>query len=191
MDREKALKLLKKYNKEEYHLKHALMVESVMQYFAKEKGYDENFWGIVGLLHDVDYEMFPEEHCEKAKELLKEIDASDDLIHGVCSHGYNICSEVEPTHYMEKVLYATDELTGIIAALINMRPSHDAKDMKVSTLKKKFKDKTFARGCSRDIVKKGMEMLNCDKDYLFERAIKAIEESESRINSDLKKLSNI
>ena len=153
MNREEAFELLKKYNKEPYHIRHGLMVEAIMREFARINNYDEEFWGIAGLLHDIDYEMYPEEHCIKAVELLKDANASDELIHAVVSHGYNICTDVKPEHYMEKVLYATDELTGIIASLINMRPSKNAQGMEVATLKKKFKDKTFARGCSRDIVK--------------------------------------
>lgn len=188
MNREKAIELLKKYNKETYHIKHALMVESVMKEFARINNYDENFWGIVGLLHDLDYEMYPNEHCTKAAEILKKEGASEELIHGVCSHGYQICSEIEPTHYMEKVLYATDELTGIIASLINMRPSHNAQGMEVSTLKKKFKDKTFARGCSRDTIKKGAEMLEIDLNELFEHTIKAIEKDEEFINKEMQKI---
>lgn len=188
MNREKALELLKKYNKEEYHVRHGLMVEAIMRYIASENNYDEEFWGIVGLLHDVDYEMYPEEHCYKCVELLKEIDASDELVHAVCSHGYNICTDVEPTHFMEKVLYASDELTGIIASLINMRPSHNAQGMEVATLKKKFKDKTFARGCSRDIIKKGCEMLGWELTELFEKSIKAIEVNEENIEKEIKNI---
>lgn len=188
MDREKAFEILKKYNKEEYHIRHGLMVESIMRHFAKLNNYDEDFWGTVGLLHDMDYEMYPEEHCIKAKELLEQEGASPELIHGVCSHGYNICCDIEPTHYMEKVLYATDELTGIIASLINMRPSKNAQGMEVSTLKKKFKDKTFARGCSRDIIKTGAQMLDCDLNYLFENAIKAIEKDEAYIEEKMKNI---
>lgn len=188
MNREEAFELLKKYNKEPYHIKHGLMVEAIMREFARINNYDEEFWGIVGLLHDIDYEMYPEEHCIKAVELLKNANASDELIHAVVSHGYNICSDVEPVHYMEKVLYATDELTGIIASLINMRPSKNAQGMEVSTLKKKFKDKTFARGCSRDIVKAGAEMLGVDLNYLFEHAIKAIEQGEEFINNEMTKI---
>ena len=123
MNREEATNLLKKYNKEEFHIRHALTVEGVMRYFAREYGYDEEFWGLVGLLHDVDFEKYPEEHCKKAPELLKEINASDELIHAVCSHGYGICVDIEPTHEMEKILFATDELTGLIWATAKMRPS--------------------------------------------------------------------
>lgn len=188
MNREKAIQILKKYNKEPYHIKHALMVESIMRHFADINNYDIEFWGIVGLLHDLDYELYPEEHCTKVIEILKEEGADPELIHGVCSHGYNICSDIEPTHYMEKVLYTIDELTGIIASLINMRPSHNAKGMEVATLKKKFKDKTFARGCSRDIIKNGLEMLDCDLNYVLEESIKAIENSEDFINEEMSKI---
>ena len=188
MNREEAFELLKKYNKEPYHIRHGLMVEAIMREFARINNYDEEFWGVVGLLHDIDYEMYPDQHCIKAVEILKDANASDELIHAVVSHGYNICSDIKPTHYMEKVLYATDELTGIIASLINMRPSKNAQGMEVATLKKKFKDKTFARACSRDIVKTGAEMLGVDLNYLFEHAIKAIEENEDFINQELKKI---
>lgn len=188
MNRQKAFELLKKYNKEEYHIKHGLMVESIMRYIAKENGYDEKFWGIAGLLHDVDYEMYPEKHCYKCVELLKEIDAPNELVHAVCSHGYNLCTDVEPVHFMEKVLYASDELTGIIASLINMRPSHNAQGIEVATLKKKFKDKTFARGCSRDVIKKGCEMLGWELTLLFEKCIKAIEVNEERIENEMKNI---
>ena len=188
MNREEAFELLKKYNKEPYHIRHGLMVEAIMREFARINNYDEEFWGIVGLLHDIDYEMYPEEHCIKAVELLKDANASDELIHAVVSHGYNICTDVKPEHYMEKVLYATDELTGIIASLINMRPSKNAQGMEVATLKKKFKDKTFARGCSRDVVKAGAEMLGVDLNYLFEPAIKAIEQDEEFINNEMAKI---
>lgn len=188
MKREQAFELLKKYNHEGYHIKHALMVESIMKYFANMNQYDSEFWGVVGLLHDLDYEMFPEEHCVKVIEILKEAGASDDLIHAVCSHGYQICSDVKPEHYMEKVLYACDELSGIIASLIQMRPSHNAQGMEVSTLKKKFKDKTFARGCSRDIIKNGVSMLGCELNELFEYSIRAIEQDEAFIEEEMQKL---
>ncbi len=186
MTREQAFKILKKYNQEEYHIKHALMVESIMKHFARIKNYEEEFWGNVGLLHDMDYEMYPMEHCKKASELLKQEGVEDNFIHAVCSHGYNICSDIKPEHEMEKVLYACDELAGIIASLINMRPSKNAQGMEVSTLKKKFKDKTFARGCNREIIKSGAEMLNMDLTELFEQAIKAIESDEEKINLEMK-----
>ena len=191
MTREQAIQILKKYNKEEYHIKHAFMVESIMKHFAKKYGYEEEFWGIVGLLHDVDYEMYPNEHCEKAKEILKEEGADEKMIHAVCSHGYNICSDILPEHDMEKVLYACDELTGIIASLINMRPSKNAQGMEVTTLKKKFKDKTFARGCDRNIIKSGVEMLGIELEELFENAIRAIEKDEKSILENMENKKNI
>ena len=186
MERQNAIELLKKYNKEEFHIRHALTVEQVMRYFAKENNQDEDFWGIVGLLHDVDFELYPEEHCKKAPELLKEINASDELIHAVCSHAYGVCSDVKPEHEMEKILFATDELTGLIWAAAKMRPSHSTKDMEVSSLKKKFKDKKFAAGCSRDIIKQGAEQLGWDLDKLFEETILAMRYGEDIVEEEIK-----
>lgn len=186
MERKEALELLKKYNKEEFHIRHALTVEGVMKYFAKELGYDENFWGIVGLLHDVDFEKYPEEHCKKAPELLKEINANEEMIHAICSHGYGSCSEIEPIHEMEKVLFAIDELTGLIWAATKMRPSKSSKDMEVSSLKKKFKDKKFAAGCSRDIISKGAEKLEWTLEELFEKTILAMRTCEDEIEENMK-----
>jgi putative nucleotidyltransferase with HDIG domain len=185
MDRNEALNLLKKYNKEEFHIRHALTVEGVMRYFAKELGYDEDFWGIVGLLHDIDFEKYSEEHCQKAPELLKEINAPEDMVHAICSHGYGICSNVEPTHEMEKILFAVDELTGLIWAAAKMRPSRSTKDMEVSSLKKKFKDKKFAAGCSRDIISKGAEKLGWTLEELFEKTINAMRACEDAVNAEL------
>ena len=154
MNREQAIILLKKYNQEEFHLRHAITVENVMRYFAKEYNYDTDFWGIVGLLHDIDFEKYPDQHCKKAPELLKEINAPDEMVHAICSHGYGICSDIEPKHQMEKILFATDELTGLIWAAAKMRPSKSTKDMEVTSLKKKFKDKKFAaRMFKRDNIK--------------------------------------
>lgn len=182
MDREKALEILKKYNKEEFHIRHALTVEGVMRYFAKEMNEDLEYWGIVGLLHDVDFEMYPEEHCIKCVELLKENGVEDKIIHSICSHGYGLCSDIKPEHIMEKILFATDELTGLIWAATKMRPSKSTKDMEVSSLKKKFKDKKFAAGCSRDVIKQGAEMLGWELDTLFEKTILAMREDEDKIN---------
>ncbi len=182
MDREKAFEILKKYNKEEFHIRHALTVEGVMRYFAKEMQEDTEYWGIVGLLHDVDFEMYPDEHCIKCVELLKENGVEDNIIHSICSHGYGLCSDVEPEHIMEKILFATDELTGLIWAATKMRPSKSTKDMEVSSLKKKFKDKKFAAGCSRDVIKQGGEMLGWELDTLFEKTILAMREDEDKIN---------
>ena len=186
MDREKAVELLKKYNKEEFHIRHAYTVEGVMRYFAKELGYDEDFWGIVGLLHDVDFEKYSEEHCKKAPELLKEIDAPEEMVNAICSHGYGICSDIEPKHEMEKVLFATDELTGLIWAAAKMRPSKSTKDMEVSSLKKKFKDKKFAAGCSREIINQGAERLGWTLEELFEKTILAMRDCEDKIEEEMK-----
>ena len=188
MERKEALNLLKKYNQEEFHIRHALTVEGVMRYFAQELNYDANFWGIVGLLHDVDFEKYPEEHCKKAPELLKEINASDEMIHAICSHGYGICSDVEPTHEMEKILFATDELTGLIWAAAKMRPSKSTKDMEVSSLKKKIKDKKFAAGCSREIISMGAERLGWTLDELFERTILAMRTCEDQVEAEMKNI---
>ncbi|MCI9087079.1 MAG: HDIG domain-containing protein [Clostridia bacterium] len=182
MNRETALEILKKYNKEEFHIRHALTVEGVMRYFAKEMNEDVEYWGTVGLLHDIDFEMYPEEHCIKCVELLKENGVEDKMIHSICSHGYGLCSDIKPEHIMEKILFATDELTGLIWAATKMRPSKSTKDMEVSSLKKKFKDKKFAAGCSRDVIKQGAEMLDWELDTLFEKTILAMREDEDKIN---------
>ena len=182
--REEAWNLLKKYNQEEFHLIHGLTVEGTMRWFAKELGYadEEEFWGLAGLLHDVDWEKYPEEHCQKAPELLAEINAEPELVHAVCSHGYGLVSEVEPTHQMEKVLFAVDELTGLIGAAVRMRPSKSVQDFEVSSLKKKFKDKKFAAGCSRVVIRKGAEMLGRELPDLFEKTILAMRSCESDVN---------
>ncbi|MEG1805717.1 MAG: hydrolase [Clostridia bacterium] len=168
-DRETALELLKKYNKEPFHILHGETVEKTMRYFATSLGFgsDVDFWGLVGLLHDVDFEIYPDQHCQKATELLKEINASDEFIHAVVSHGYGLCSTDEPTHEMEKVLFACDELTGLIGAFARMRPN-GLDDMELSSLKKKFKDKKFAAGCSRDVIIQGAERLGWDLDKLLQ-----------------------
>ena len=188
MERKEAIELLKKYNKEEFHLRHALTVEQVMRYFAKEDGEDEEFWGLVGLLHDIDFEQYPEEHCKKAPELLKEIEAPEEMIHAICSHGYGICSDAKPEHKMEKILFAVDELTGLIWASAKMRPSKSTKDMEVSSLKKKFKDKKFAAGCSRETIKQGAELLGWELNDLFEKTILAMRESEDKIEEEISQL---
>lgn len=188
--RDEALKLLQKYNKEPFHIYHGLTVEGVMKWFADELGYssDKEFWGIVGLLHDIDFEEYPNEHCIKAPELLRTAGVSDDVIHGVCSHGYNLTVDVEPLHQMEKVLYATDELTGLIGAAIRMRPSKSTSDFEVKSLKKKFKDKKFAAGCSRDVIKYGAELLGWDLDKLFEKTLLAMLSCENGVKSELEAL---
>ena len=190
LTREQALALLQKYNKEPFHIQHGLTVEGVMRWFAKELGYGEeaDFWGLCGLLHDVDFEMYPEEHCKKAPELLAEVNASDALIHAVCSHAYGSCSDVEPVHLMEKVMYAADELTGLIGAAARMRPSKSCMDMELSSLKKKFKDKKFAAGCSRDVIKLGAEGLGWTLDELLEKTILAMRSCETSINEEMSAL---
>ena len=186
-DRAAALALLRKYNTEPFHLQHALTVESVMRWYAQELGYgeDADFWAAVGLLHDVDFEKWPEEHCKKAPELLAEIGCSEEFVHAVCSHGYGICSDVEPVHEMEKVLFAADELTGLIGAAARMRPSKSVSDMEVSSLKKKFKDKKFAAGCSRDVILNGAEMLGWDLEKLMENTIQAMQAGDAAVKAEL------
>ena len=167
ISREDAAALLKKYNKDPFHIQHAFTMEAVMQWYAKELGYenDAEYWGIVGLLHDIDFELYPEEHCLKAPELLKEGGVGDDIIHAVCSHGYGItvgCGktiDVKPEHEMEKVLFAADELTGLIWAAALVRPSKSTKDMELKSLKKKYKSKGFAAGCSREVIERGADQL--------------------------------
>ena len=188
MDREKALALLLRYNKEKFHIQHALTVEEVMKWFANDLGYDINYWGIVGLLHDLDFEMYPNEHCIKAAEILRTEKYSQDVIHAICSHGYKITVDVQPTHEMEKVLYAVDELSGLIGAAAKMRPSKSVSDMELKSLKKKFKDKSFAAGCSRDIIIAGAVMLNWDLDKLFEMTMEAMRSSESKISAQMSQM---
>ncbi len=187
ISREEALALLKKYNKDEFHLRHAYTVEGVMRWYANELGYgeDADFWATSGLLHDVDFENWPEEHCKKAPELLAEIGAPEELVHAVCSHGYGLCSDVEPVLEMEKVLFAVDELTGLIGAAALMRPSKSTKDMELSSLKKKFKDKKFAAGCSRDVIAEGAERLGWELSELLEKTIFAMRDCEDLINEEM------
>ncbi len=189
IDRAAALDTLRKYNHEPFHYRHGLTVETVMRWFAEKLGYgdESDFWAVVGLLHDVDFEMWPEQHCAKAPELLKEAGCGDDLIHAVCSHGYGICCDVEPEHLMEKVLFAVDELTGLIGAAARMRPSKSCKDMELSSLKKKFKDRKFAAGCSRDIIIIGAQRLGWELDELLVQTLEAMKACEDQINQQMKK----
>ena len=188
--REAALAGLMEYNKEPFHLQHALTVEGVMRWYAQELGHGEeaDFWATVGLLHDIDFEMWPEEHCTACIPLLEKLGASAELIHAVCSHAWGICSQVEPVHQMEKVLFAADELTGLIGAAARMRPSKSTTDMELSSLKKKFKDKKFAAGCSRDTIRQGAEMLGWELDALLEKTIRAMAASEAWMLAELQKL---
>ena len=188
--RDNALALLQKHNKEPFHIYHGLTVEGVMKWFAEELGYveDKEFWGIVGLLHDIDFEEYPDEHCIKAPELLREASVSEEVIHGVCSHGYNLTVDIKPEHEMEKVLYATDELTGLIGAAIKMRPSQSTSDFEVKSLKKKYKDKKFAAGCSRDVIQFGAELLGWDLNKLFEQTILAMRSCEDSVKAEMQRL---
>ena len=181
--RDEALALLRQYNQEPFHLQHAFTVEGVMRWYANELGYggEADFWAMVGLLHDIDFERWPEEHCQKAPELLAAAGADERLIHAVVSHGYGLCSDVAPEHPMEKVLFAADELTGLIGAAALMRPSRSVMDMEVSSLKKKFKDKKFAAGCSRDVIRQGAERLGWDLETLMERTILAMRACEADV----------
>ncbi|MBO5057135.1 MAG: hydrolase [Lachnospiraceae bacterium] len=187
LSRQEALALLKKYNKEPFHIQHALTVEGVMRWFANELGYGEeaDFWANTGLLHDIDFELYPEQHCVKAPELLRDGGASEDIIHAVCSHGYGICCDVKPEHEMEKVLFAVDELTGLIGAAALMRPSKSVMDMEAASVKKKFKDKKFAAGCSRDVIKQGAENLGWELNDLFEKTILAMRSCEEQIQKEM------
>ena len=188
LTREQAMGLLRKYNTEPFHIQHALTVEGVMRWFAQENGEDPDFWGLCGLLHDVDFEKWPEQHCQKAPELLAEVNASAEMVHAICSHGYGICCDVEPTAQMEKILFAADELTGLIGAAARMRPSKSVMDMELSSLKKKFKDKKFAAGCSRDVIRTGAERLGWSLDELMEKTILAMRSCEASVAKEMEKM---
>lgn len=193
ISRSEAFDLLKKYNNDPFHIQHAITVEAVMKWFAKELRYEDaiEYWGIVGLLHDIDFELYPEEHCLKAPELLKEAGVGDDIIHAVVSHGYGVTVEcgvtldVEPVHEMEKVLFAVDELTGLIWAAALMRPSKSTKDMELKSLKKKYKTKGFAAGCSREIIERGAEQLGWELEKLLTMTLEAMRATEDDINEQL------
>ena len=189
LTRNDAFALLKKYNSESFHIQHALTVEAVMRWYAIELGYsdDADYWATVGLLHDIDFENWPEQHCKKAPELLREAGVGEDMILSICSHGYGICSDIRPEHEMEKVLFAVDELTGLIGAAALMRPSKSVSDMEVSSLKKKFKDKKFAAGCSRDVIREGAENLGWELDDLFSRTIEAMRSCEASVSTEMLK----
>ena len=186
LTRMQAMELLQKYNKESFHIQHALTVEGVMRWYAQELGFGQevDFWGLCGLLHDIDFELYPDQHCQKAPELLAEINASPEMVHAICSHGYGLCSDVEPEHMMEKVMFAVDELTGLIGAAARMRPSKSVMDMELSSLKKKFKDKKFAAGCSRDVIKAGAERLGWTLDELLDKTILAMRSCEQSVTDE-------
>ena len=188
LTREQALALLQKYNKEPFHIQHALTVEGVMRWFAQENGEDLEFWGLCGLLHDIDFEVYPEEHCKKAPELLAEVNASSEMVHAICSHGYGLCCDVEPVLLMEKIMFTVDELTGLIGAAARMRPSKSVMDMELSSLKKKFKDKKFAAGCSREVIKQGADMLGWTLDEVLDKTILAMRSCEASVAEEYAKL---
>ena len=191
--RDEAFALLKKYNKDPFHIQHALTVEAVMKWYANELGYGEDaeYWGIVGLLHDIDFELYPEEHCLKAPEMLREAGVGEDVIHSVVSHGYGItvgCGatiDVVPEHEMEKVLFAADELTGLIWAAALMRPSKSTKDMELKSLKKKYKSKGFAAGCSREVIERGAEQLGWELQKLLTMTLQAMADCEDEIKAEM------
>ena len=190
ISREAALALLQKYNKEPFHIQHALTVEGVMRWYAKKLGYQEevDFWGLVGLLHDIDFEQYPDLHCIKAPELLREAGVGEDMIHAVCSHGYELTVDVKPEHILEKVLYATDELTGLIGAAALMRPSKSVQDMELKSLKKKYKSKGFAMGCSRDVIERGAQMMGAELDALLQDTLDAMRSCEDSVRTELEAL---
>ena len=188
--REQAYALLRKYNQDPFHLRHGRTVEEVMRHFARELGYgeEEEFWGIVGLLHDLDFEKYPDQHCIKSQELMREAGLEEELIHATASHGYGQVCDIKPEHQMEKVLFACDELTGLIWAAALMRPSKSVMDMEVSSVKKKFKDKRFAAGCSRDVIKTGAERLGWELNELFEKTILAMRSCEASIQDEMSEM---
>ncbi|MDR2397676.1 MAG: hydrolase [Spirochaetaceae bacterium] len=183
ISREQAWTLLKTYNHDPFHLQHALTVEGVMRWYARELGYaqEEAFWGVVGLLHDIDFEAYPEEHCRKAPELLRAAGVSEEVIHGVCSHGYELTVNVKPEHLMEKVLYAVDELTGLIWAVAIIRPSKQVADLELKSVKKKYKTPAFAAGCSRPVIERGAAMLGWELDTLIAKTILAMRSFEAKL----------
>ena len=184
---------MRKYNQDPFHIQHALTVEAVMKWYAEELGYGEDaeYWGIIGLLHDIDFEQYPEAHCLKAPELLREAGVGEDIIHGVVSHGYGItvgCGatiDVEPVHEMEKVLFAADELTGLIWAAALMRPSKSTKDMELKSLKKKYKSKGFAAGCSREVIERGADQLGWELEKLLTMTLQAMAATENEVAAEL------
>ena len=185
LTREEAWQLLKEYNKDHFHLQHAVTVEGVMRYFAEKLGYgsEADLWGIVGLLHDLDFEMYPDEHCVKEQEIMRERGIDERIIHAAASHGYALTVDIKPEHEMEKVLYAVDELTGLIGAAALMRPSKSVQDMEVSSVKKKYKSKSFAAGCSREVIERGAEMLGWELSDLIGQTLLAMRSCEDQYNN--------
>lgn len=183
MTREEAWALLTQYNKDRFHLQHALTVEAVMSWYANELGYGDEAdkWAVVGLLHDLDFEQYPEQHCVKQQELMRAAGVPEEIIHATCSHGYGLVVDIAPEHPMEKVLFAADELTGLIGACALVRPSKSVMDMELKSLKKKFKDRAFAAGCSRDVIQRGAEMLGWELSELMDKTLQAMKASEAEI----------
>ncbi|MBQ8161402.1 MAG: HDIG domain-containing protein [Clostridia bacterium] len=188
--RDGAIELLRTHNKEPFHLQHALTVEAVMRYMANELGFQDeaDFWAMAGLLHDLDFEEYPEQHCIACVQMMRDAGITEELIHAVCSHGYGLGSDVEPEHQMEKVLYATDELTGLIGAAAKMRPSRSCTDMELQSLKKKYKDKKFAAGCSRDVIARGAGMLEWELDDLLTKTLAAMAATEDTIRQEMQEM---
>ena len=193
INRDQSWELLKQYNKDPFHIQHALTVEGVMKWFASDQGFGEEseFWAIVGLLHDIDFEQFPDQHCVKAPELLRAGGASEELIHAVCSHGYGLtAAAARPEHLMEKILFASDELTGLIWAVAIIRPSKSVMDMEVKSVKKKFKTPAFAAGCSRQVIENGAALLGWEMDFLIEKTILAMRSCEAQVNAEIDAIKN-
>ncbi len=188
--RDEAFSLLRTYNKDHFHIQHGLTVEGVMKWYAQELGYGEDaeYWGIVGLLHDIDFELYPEAHCLKAPELLRAGGVGEDIIHAVCSHGYALTVDIRPEHEMEKVLYATDELTGLIGAAALMRPSKSVQDMELKSLRKKYKSNGFAAGCSREVIQRGADMLGWELNDLLQKTIYAMRSCEESVAREMEQL---
>ena len=186
---EEALVIIEKYNKEPFHIRHAITVSKVLEDLAKKLGYEDeaSYWATCGMLHDVDFELYPETHLENTPKILKEEGISDDVIHAVMSHGYGHCTDVEPEHEMEKVLFAIDELTGLVWAAAKMRPSKSCTDMELSSLKKKYKDKKFAAGCSREVIAHGAEMLGWELDKLLQYTLDAMKDTEASVEEQVAK----
>lgn len=192
ISRKEALSLLGEYNKDPFHLEHALTLEAVMRVMAEELGYEDekDYWAMTGLLHDIDFERWPDKHLEMAPDILREAGAGEDMIRSILSHGYGICSDIEPEHEMEKVLFAVDELTGLIGATALIRPSRSVSDMGMNSVKKKFKQKSFAAGCSRDTINAGAEKLGWSLDQLIEKTLLAMQKTEEAVRQELSKISS-
>jgi predicted hydrolase (HD superfamily) len=191
LSREQAWELLRKHNRDPFHLQHALTVEGIMRWYAKELGFREEaeFWGAVGLLHDIDFEEYPEEHCVRAPEMLREGGAGEDLIHGVCSHGYGLTpTEARPEHLMEKVLFGADELSGLIWAAAIIRPSKSTADLELKSVKKKYKSLNFAAGCNREVIEQGAALLGWDLDALIEKTILAMRSCEAGVKAAMEEV---